>query len=301
MFLTRMQQLKQKYNGKTSKRLKIITHAGQSHFDEVCAIALILGWFDGILFEILRREPTKQELLDPEIFCVDIGMEHNPDLSNFDHHQNSLSHAAFVLVAQAFEIDEDLKSLFEWYAFKDLLDTRGPFIACEEYHINNLEPFVSSIEGVFLEEFRNNPASMLSFLTRWGKSMIAMIAVYKERMAYYKLCPVHSFEIDGVEYKVLFTYTDNIQWLNKYVQKYPVQLAVSFDEPSRGAGLAIYRYDSVSNVFDFSVLYNSTYKDHRVAFAHTNGFIMKTYHRHDSNEVMSLIKETYERTKNKSA
>ena len=66
----------------------IITHPGSAHFDEVTAIGLILAVNADTVFRIERREPTQEELNNPDIWVVDVGDQYEPETRNFDHHQD---------------------------------------------------------------------------------------------------------------------------------------------------------------------------------------------------------------------
>jgi hypothetical protein len=63
----------------------IITHGGTCHADETFACAAL-----GFLYPdapILRRDPTPEELADPEIAVIDIGDIYDPETACHDHHQ----------------------------------------------------------------------------------------------------------------------------------------------------------------------------------------------------------------------
>ena len=62
----------------------IVTHPGGAHKDDFLACAVLLSKFPVSIF---RRDPTEDELADPQIAVVDVGHRHEPDLNNFDHHQ----------------------------------------------------------------------------------------------------------------------------------------------------------------------------------------------------------------------
>ena len=86
--------------------MKIITHAGHAHLDDLmaCAIALtdrtwgvlesgraatveaaLADACEGVVIE--RRDPTEDELANPRVLVLDVGGHYRPDLGNFDHHQ----------------------------------------------------------------------------------------------------------------------------------------------------------------------------------------------------------------------
>ena len=86
--------------------MKIITHGGNAHLDDIMACALVLvnrTWsyqekhgettiekalnkaFEDVVIE--RRDPTDEELANPHILVLDVGGHYRPELNDFDHHQ----------------------------------------------------------------------------------------------------------------------------------------------------------------------------------------------------------------------
>jgi uncharacterized UPF0160 family protein len=49
------------------KTQRIITHPGSAHFDDVTAVSLILATHPYTQFTIERREPTSDELDNPDV------------------------------------------------------------------------------------------------------------------------------------------------------------------------------------------------------------------------------------------
>ena len=68
----------------------IVTHPGGAHKDDLLAVC-VLAALHGC--PIVRREPTPEELDDPQVAVVDIGGIHDPARSNFDHHHFPREHA----------------------------------------------------------------------------------------------------------------------------------------------------------------------------------------------------------------
>ena len=117
-----------------SKKIRIITHNGKFHADDVCAVAVVRMWlekfgektiFGKTKIEILRTRDLT--LIKEGDFAVDVGGIYNPEKMRFDHHQNGLGkrpngipYVAFGLVwetygekicesrAVAIEIDEKI-------------------------------------------------------------------------------------------------------------------------------------------------------------------------------------------------
>lgn len=86
---------------------RIITHPGTFHADECVAIATamyfegIKSW-DSILMHVIeRRNPTQEDLDDPETWIIDHGKHLNIVLNNYDHHQDTLLAASNIQVLDA--------------------------------------------------------------------------------------------------------------------------------------------------------------------------------------------------------
>ena len=71
--------------------MKIITHAGKAHLDDLMACAIAVAhlriWNDSTDVTIERRDPTYEELDDSTVVVLDVGGRYEPTNSNFDHHQ----------------------------------------------------------------------------------------------------------------------------------------------------------------------------------------------------------------------
>lgn len=73
----------------------LVTHGGTAHLDDFfCACVFLrqeLLHTKGSLTSkpqlVNRREPTKEELDDPEVLVVDAGRQYDPHKNNFDYHQ----------------------------------------------------------------------------------------------------------------------------------------------------------------------------------------------------------------------
>lgn len=124
---------------------KIITHSGPSHFDEFFAICLVLAETNDD-FEIVRREPTDDELKDPNVWVIDVGNVYNPALKDFDHHQYAGGDSAFVLVADYFGLKEILSNL-PWFNIKSKLDTLGSTQVCKELEIKESAFFFFTVSN----------------------------------------------------------------------------------------------------------------------------------------------------------
>lgn len=71
------------------KRVKIVTHPGKAHRDEylACAVVAFHAYRAGASCLIERRAVGDADLDHPGVWVIDAGMQWNPELLNFDHHQ----------------------------------------------------------------------------------------------------------------------------------------------------------------------------------------------------------------------
>lgn len=105
---------------------RILTHPGGAHKDEFLACSLLVA-VHGV--EIVRREPTAEDLADVATAVVDVGEEHAPERNNFDHHQfpaDSPPICSLSLVLMHLGIYEDARSFCDWLEPAEWFDTRGP-------------------------------------------------------------------------------------------------------------------------------------------------------------------------------
>lgn len=108
--------------------MKIVTHSGQAHADDLMAVSLILikeGLTPGEA-QIVRVPDGKAEDFNAD-FVVDVGRQYDPDKRWFDHHQfpvDAPPECALTLVAKYYGITRaDLK----WMDRLAYLDCRGPW------------------------------------------------------------------------------------------------------------------------------------------------------------------------------
>lgn len=70
-------------------KLKIVTHSGGFHSDELFAIALIKRYVSDNVTVIRTRDQEQlcKYLYDNKVWVIDVGGQYNDRLKNFDHHQ----------------------------------------------------------------------------------------------------------------------------------------------------------------------------------------------------------------------
>lgn len=263
-------------NSKTSSILSmvsaIVVHAGQAHLDEVLAVALLFGAM-GRKVPVVRRDPTDEEKGNPNVLVVDVGMQHDPDKGNFDHHQEKGLPAAFVLVARWLGIDDLARQVFGWWSRASDMDTSGPFALAKAMGTtpDNLFSVLSPLEKFVVAKFQQDPNSVGDLLLEWGKEILEGISKTNERLEW---LGNHAEVVDLGGVQAIFHETPGSQTPNLAMEIFRGRSApeagISITRDDRGPGWALYRYSDHPRV-DFSRLEG---KD-KVVFAHKGGFIAK--------------------------
>ncbi len=257
----------------------IITHPGKSHFDEFFAISLICAVNEDTKFIIERREPNESELENPDIWVVDIGERYEPELKNFDHHQDLNLGVSFVLVSDYLKLTPVLSEL-SWWSFKDKIDRFGPVNVGLEFGIDDLSPTHSPVEQWVLSLFEKAPNELLKLLTSFGKTMIKHGRGLSHQLNFWAKC--ETIKVKGK--KVLIGLIDDTSYAEEYIKRMeePAEIYISYD--NRGDGWKMKRYKDHPDV-NFSVLENHE----SIKFAHKGGFIAKTNERISLEELTDLI------------
>ncbi len=80
-----------KQGGWNEQALKVITHDGIFHSDELFSIALLMQFGGKEQVQIVRSRDAEFLTLYhdfSDVYIIDIGNDYNPELGNFDHHQD---------------------------------------------------------------------------------------------------------------------------------------------------------------------------------------------------------------------
>jgi hypothetical protein len=266
----------------------VIVHAGQAHRDEVIALGIAMSLHGPLT--VYRRDPTEVELEDPSVLILDVGGRHEPEKSNFDHHQRARGEkpeCAYSLYAQHVGLADTL-ALRKWYEVGILLDVTGPFATAKALGLEKF-PFeltAGPIEGQFMCAFEAaeviSPSDLLGqFLLMMGTGMVQSAREYAQKIAELEeMCS--TCQVKGQQ--VLVFPTADIEGSQDVRdRKYP-EAAVSLSWDDRGQGWSLYRYNDHPAI-DFSVLEG----DPAVLFAHKGGFIAKTSARLPLDEVLRLV------------
>ena len=154
------------------KTTTIIVHPGRAHRDDLVACALILASVDPKGGKVLRRGPSEEELNDPSVWCVDVGLRHEPERLNFDHHQfprDSAPSCAMTLVMDYLGLLDSARR-YGWVASSEVLDSKGPFVFAEnlgEEALSRLQDEGWTIPGDDLQEVEHNYGVFSETLKQW--------------------------------------------------------------------------------------------------------------------------------------
>ena len=258
---------------------KVIVHGGKAHRDEFMSVGL--ACHAGLINEttpIERRDPTDEEILDPDVLVLDVGGILDPGKGNYDHHQlpRGTEECALSLLAKAHKVPgendgtyHDLLKDRPWYQATVVLDAMGPFELARREGLKKLpEGSWSPVEKVCLEWFEQDPAGALPLAIRVMKSRIDQ--AIRARDAILELSRVASVMQVG-DLQVLRVDGADPEFFEGLIKHLNADPAVTVSNDDRGPGLALFRRNDHPGV-DFSRLEGLEC----VEFAHRGGFIAKT-------------------------
>lgn len=266
----------------------IVTHPGQAHRDDFIATCLWLSVCPTTPVE--RREPTQEELDDPNVVVIDVGGRHEPELNNFDHHQLPREHepvCALTFVLDDFELLETALWACEWFEFTEVLDSKGPFVAAQklgitrEAFVATLSPIEAEVIRAFGEETRHNGGSwIISCMIHLGRQWRKFLREFSTRwelleyeVKYYIFPGFQAIDarcIPGDEKPTLALEQFCLE-ADKDNADRDDDIVVTITNDDRGDGYCLFRRNDDPRV-DFSRL--EGHDD--VIFAHKGGFIAKT-------------------------
>ena len=168
---------------------RILTHPGGAHKDEFLACSLLVA-VHGI--EVVRREPTPEDLADPATAVVDVGGEHDPTKNNFDHHQFPADHppaCSLSLVLQHLGLYEDARRFCDWLEPAEWFDTRGPVTTAQWLGVDRdtLSKLNSPVDVTLLRRFakasRLGPGDPVWEVMRYiGEDLLEYLRSLRERL-----------------------------------------------------------------------------------------------------------------------
>lgn len=266
----------------------ILTHPGGSHKDEFLACCLLISVHQ---VTVVRREPTEDDLANPNTAVVDVGGEHNPARGNFDHHQFPKDHppmCALSLVLMDLGVYEDARAFCDWLEPAEWFDTRGPvetarWLGLERELLSKLH---SPVDLTLLRRFASSssihPGDTLWEVMRWiGDDLLSYLRNLRERLDHISR-NAEFWDIDHPEgtFRVLaMPRTEPMPdepsaGLGRFIQSLPADsppVAGLVYPDRRGSGFALSRHNDHPNL-DFTRIQEAP----DVHFAHARGFVAKT-------------------------
>jgi hypothetical protein len=239
---------------------------------------------------VVRRDPTPEELADPNVAIVDVGGSHDPALANFDHHHFPREHpptCALSLVLQHLGLYEDAKQFCDWLEVAEWFDSRGPkktgdWLGVPRRAISQLNsPIDMTLLRRFAQATRIEPSDPLYvFMTMVGQDLLDYLREARERLDY-TAARVQRWTVTVGSDSVETLYLPRSEgpadepsaMLSSYIraQKLDTVIAAIVYPDRRGGGFGIGRYEDHPRL-DFSRVEGQP----DVHFAHKSGFMCKT-------------------------
>lgn len=262
---------------------KILTHPGGSHKDELLACCLLVAKH-GV--EVVRREPTDEDLADPSIAVLDVGGEHDPARSNFDHHQFPADHppvCALTLVLQHLGIYEDARSFCDWLEPAEWFDTRGPnvtakWLGVDRKTLNKLNsPIDVTLLRRFAKETQLGPGDVIWEMMRFvGQDLLDYLSSLRQRLDFVAQ-HAEIWSVDDCEI-IFLPRTEPMpdepsSGIGRYLESIgkSTEVAALVYPDRRGSGYGLSRNNDDPR-FDFTRIGSEA----DVHFAHARGFVAKT-------------------------
>lgn len=266
----------------------ILTHPGGAHKDEFLACCLLVARH-GV--PLVRREPEAADLENAAVCVVDVGGEHAPERSNFDHHQFPRDHepmCALSLVLQDFGLYEDARLFCAWLEPAEWFDTRGAngtakWLGVEREVVTKL---VSPIDVTLLRRFalsaRLESGDLLYEMMRWvGEDLLGYLETMRDRLAFIgKHGEIWDLvSAGGDEFRVLFVPrteplpAEPSMGLERYlasVGEFDSVAGLIYPD-RRGEGYGMSRHND-----DMRMEFTQIEAEADVHFAHARGFVAKT-------------------------
>ncbi len=265
----------------------IVTHPGGAHKDDLLAVC-VLAALHGC--PVVRREPTREELDDPEVAVVDIGGSHDAARSNFDHHHFPREHpptCALSLVLAHLGLYEDALRFCDWLETAEWFDSRGPnktgeWLGVPRRAISQLNsPIDITLLRRFAQATRIEPTEPLyAFMTMVGDDLLEFLRVARERLDFVDSRVERWSVVAGDDrIETLFlpraegTADEPSSMLGSYIRAKQLDrvIAATVYPDRRGGGFGIGRYEDHPRL-DFSRVEGQP----DVHFAHKSGFMCKT-------------------------
>ncbi|QJE95395.1 MYG1 family protein [Luteolibacter luteus] len=262
---------------------RILTHPGGAHKDEFLACSLLVA-VHGV--EIVRREPTPEDLADVTTAVVDVGGEHEPARNNFDHHQfpaDSPPICALSLVLMHLGVYEDARSFCDWLEPAEWFDTRGPITTGKWLGVDRetMAKLNSPVDVTILRRFakvsRLGPGDAIWEVMKFiGEDLLEYLRSLRARLDF--LATHAEFWTVGEDEVLFLPRTEPLPeepsaGIGRYLESIGKGTSVSalIYPDRRGSGYGLSRHNDDPR-FDFTRIEPEA----DVHFAHARGFVAKT-------------------------
>jgi hypothetical protein len=265
----------------------ILTHPGGAHKDDFLACSIMIS-LHGV--PVVRREPTEQELNDPDFCVLDVGDLHEPEKNNFDHHQFPRDYTptcAISLVLKHLGLYDDARLFCDWLEPAEWFDTRGPNKTAEWLGVSRdvISKMNSPIDISMLRRFAQSQRleagdPVYELMRMIGQDLLDYLKGVREKIDFVT-AHVERWEINagGESFIALFLprtesgIDDASGGLARYilVNGLDQEVAAIVYPDSRGEGFGLARFNDHPKL-DFTRIE----ADDDVHFAHNSGFLCKT-------------------------
>ena len=246
----------------------VIVHGGKPHLDDLVFASLMLAENPGI--PCYRRDPTTNELNDPEVVVGDVGGRLQPSLNNYDHHQST----ALACASHLLNLDLQLGlERLPWWERMSVTDTKGPAATALALGLPHFPwELLSPVEGWLLGMFEGRKAIFpgsfrYEALSLFGLGLLTQAEELARGQAAAQGLP-EPILIKGLEVGVISEELPRGA-VGEYRKKYP-NLAVIISPDDRGPGWSLLRLEDHPRV-DFRRVDAGA-----CGFVHAGGFVAKT-------------------------
>lgn len=259
--------------------MRIVTHPGRAHKDEILAVAFLLA--TGRIDQVCRREPTQEDLEDPNTYVIDVGGRHEPALLNFDHHQlprDAAPCCALTLVLEHLGWQDAARSVLQWFDQVELLDSKGPRVAAEALGMTAdnfakiLDPIGSAVCRWFGDATLLQRGDFLfELLERLGRDYTSYLQKVTERLGELSERAV-IVQVAGctvIDVTAIDRDDDPLLGLEMWVRQRTPQSIATVSQATRGNGVTLYRRTGAEARLDFGRIKGQP----GVEFVHASGFL----------------------------
>lgn len=128
---------------------KIITHNGIFHADDVMSVALIHELIDESIPVERTRKVSTADVVDPNVWVIDVNGMFNPAQGLFDHHQDGNLPASCMMILQHMPMRSDVYlELYDVINVISTIDCKGP-TEYDGFQFNTLIKSFNALENGF--------------------------------------------------------------------------------------------------------------------------------------------------------